>query len=162
MAALLAPSIQNGATLARSDAMSEPVLALSAAIVRLVGALHSGSLIGQPGYGARCGVTACPARAGACRHFLEVPQDYGHPVRFAKMSGLRRPTGAAGHAACSSRCKNAKLFGRAAKTLAGDLPSVARASAYPCDKELCTLTYAHRAFPWRDFRACGTGSGDVG
>ena len=44
MAALLAPSIQNGATLARSDAMSEPVLALSAAVVRLVGALHSGSL----------------------------------------------------------------------------------------------------------------------
>ena len=112
VAALLAPSIQNGATLARSDAMSEPVLALSAAVVRLVGALHSGSLIGQPGYGARCVVTACPARAGACRHFLEVPQDYGQSVRFAKMSGLRRPTGTAGHAACPSRCKSAKLFGR--------------------------------------------------
>lgn len=99
------------------------------------------SLIGQPGYGARCGGTACPARAGACRHFLEVPQDYGHPVRFAKMIRLRRPTGVAGAARPVSFLQEREIIRtRAAKTPGSDLLAVVHASTARPDKVLCRPT----------------------
>lgn len=142
-ATLLAPSTQDGAALARSDTMPEPVLALSAAIVRLVSALHSGSLIGQPGNGARCGETACPVRAGSCRHFLEVSQEYGHPARFAKMLRLRRlpvATGASRTASCSPRTRNNPT--RTAKT---PRATTSRSDMHP----LTWLTWCYAAAPPR-------------
>ena len=120
------------------------------------------SLIGQPGYGARCGGTACPARAGACRHFLEVSQDYGHPVRFAKMIRLRSPTGAAGAARPVSFPENAKYSRQSGKTPGGDLLALVHACTYLPDKVLCRLTHGHHVFPWRYVHSCSAIYGDVG
>lgn len=133
LAALLAPSVQNGAALARSDAMPEPVLALSAAIVGLVRALHfAGPLSDNPGTVPGAGDTACLAPAAACRHFLEVPQDYGHPACFAKMARLRSGTGRGRRLARGPSCsqENAKLFAQNAKISPGGLLTPVSASPY--------------------------------
>ena len=164
LATLPAPSVQNCASLARSDAMPEPVLALSAAIVRLVRALHSGSLIGQPGYGARCGKTACPALAGACRHSLRSRKIKDIPTVLQRWPGCAAEPGATGTAwtpaVLSRRTRN--ISHENAKTSGGNLPPPFHASAYRPDMVLWRTPPWFRAFRGMGFHPCSAGDGDVG
>lgn len=105
--------------------MPEPVLALSAAIVRLVSTLHTGPLSDNPGTVPGAGMRR--ARPGpAPADFLEVSQDYGHPVCFAKMIPFTARR--AGPRPVRSRTRNNPA--RTAKTARGDLVAPVHASTF--------------------------------